>query len=439
MVLDALSFEQPESIAAFNEILVQLKSSPNLLIRLLASCIWAQYVGEELQLQVVEGEVPLIYSFDLPSLSLHRTEEAVARRSDSVVLMQDPALKLRPLDIEARYVAKLAEIPEANVYYQAVKYFHQLQRQRSWLAGDEELDQHRIGQFLHRIGLTHTFQKPHVAIARQALAHVCAELYDGDYFPSSALSQLPQILVYHDPAFIRNQPMQRPACIASMGGISISRSSFIQFPENWLETAQDSLPLLNSRISDHRIILGEWTQLKYLYDKSPSEERISVIRAIDHEHLWDGLDVEAGHPPFCRLMQPQVDEYLFLDAALDHLIISGTGYGFDTPGLPWIAFNPAVAQELGWHPLDRNWFCWANAVGDLVIESIWWNDGPSHQHSERLSCEVGSGWLVLATEQGFKEIRQWARQLSRGGVTRRWLGQHRRDDESSAIAALALF
>jgi hypothetical protein len=438
MVLDAASAEDPESIQAFDEILEQLRLSPNFLIRLIASCVQAQYKGEELILETVEREIPVVYTFELPLVSLHRTERAATREDASAVLMEDPALKLRPLDIEARAIAQIAQIAEDNIFYQAMQHFHELETKRSWLTRKKALDQEQVSQFLDKIGLLHTFQKPHIASARQALAYVVAELYDGGYFPLGALRQLSHVLIYHDPAFILYRAQHRPSCVAAIGGIAANEQTFIRLPENWIESASDSLSLLSSRAFDRRIVLGEWTQLRYLDDKSPEEERISVVRATNSEHLWDEFDVEAGHRPFSRFIKYQTVEYLFLHESLDQLIIAGDGYSFDTPGSFWIAFNPVVAQALGWHPIDGGWFRWANQAGELVAESIWWGDGPLHQHSKHLYCEVGGGWLVLVTEQGFEEIRQWAGQLSRGGLIRRMLGHYGSDGQGSAIEVLAL-
>ncbi len=187
-------------------------------------------------------------------------------------------------------------------------------------------------------------------------------------------------------------------------------------------------------------IRGEWTLLKYLYDeRPPEEERISLVRAVKSENLWNGFDIEEGYRPFSRFPKCQTTEYLSLNGELDQLIIAGVNYSFDTPGNFWLAFNPAVARILNWSPMNGSWFRWANQEGDLVSESIWWNDGPIHQHSNGyLNCEVGTGWLVLVTKQGFEEIRQWAGQLARGGLIRRRLGLYGRSGSGETTGVLPI-
>jgi hypothetical protein len=439
MVLDAVSKYNPKFIEPFEEILEQLRRSPNFLIRLIASCVRAKYKDEDLLLQTVEREISTVYSFELPSLSSHRTEEVAGREDLVTALIEDPARKLRPFDIEAREIANIARISEDNLFYQALKYFRKLETKRSWLSEVPELTEKKVTQFLENIGLMHHFQKPHISIARQALSYVAAELFDAEYITVNSLRRLWRVLVYHDSDFILNHPSHRPSCISTIGGIPVNDSSFIKLPNNWIELAQTSLPLLNLQFDDEQIILGECTRLRYLNDQSPVEERISFVRAVAPENLWYGFNIDKGYRPFSKFVKCQTFEYLSLQESLDHLIIVGDGYSFDTPGNFWIAFNPALAHALNWSPIDGRWFGWANQAGDLVVESIWWQDGPLHQYATRyLNCEVGSGWLVLVTEQGFKEIKQFAGQLSRGGLVRRQLGFYGRDGDEYSTKILTL-
>jgi hypothetical protein len=125
-----------------------------------------------------------------------------------------------------------------------------------------------------------------------------------------------------------------------------------------------------------------------------------------------------------------------LHGPLDHLVIAHDGDDFETPGAYWLAFNPAVGQALEWRPLRGGWFRWADRQGIPVAESVWWKDGPRHQFDPHLHVEVGSGWLVLATEEGFREIVQWAGRIRRGGVIRRrkgWLGDAGRGHASGVL------
>ena len=204
--------------------------------------------------------------------------------------------------------------------------------------------------------------------------------------------------------------------------------------------ADESLSLLHPQSSDERIVLGEWTHLKYLSYERLEEERMAVVRAVDVNNLWDGFNVEKDFPPFTRFHGEQVVDYLHLHAPMDNLVIAHDPYDFETPGAPWLAFNPAVAQALGWRPIDSGWFSWEDQESNPVVESIWWCDGPMHQFNYHfnLSVEVGSGWLVLVTERGYEEIKRWAEHLNRGGVVGRSSKLHGASGPNYAVSVIPI-
>jgi hypothetical protein len=330
---------------------------------------------------------------------------------------------LRPLDIEARIIAEAAGLPEDNVVYRAVWYLRRFETKRKWLGEDAPLDPKQLSAFLNQVGLKHAYYKPHIEPARQALAYVVAELYDGGYISSETTSQrLSKVLIHHDPSFIHGRPERRPKSVSQIGSLPEDDYSYIKLPDDWLQTVEDSLALLHSRSSDGWIIVGERTRLKRVREKYPEEERMAMIRAVNQDSLWDGLEIYRGHPPFNRFLNAQTSQYLSLHASDDHLVIACDGYNFEKPEVDWLALNPAVGQALGWRPVPGPWFRWVDQKEELVVKSIWWNDGSLHYANEQLRCEVGGGWLVLMTESGFERLKGWAKHLNRGGVVWRRLG-----------------
>jgi hypothetical protein len=437
MALDGASLENPSVAVPFTEILTELCLSPNLTIRLLATETHARACDDTPTLVRLGRDLSAIYTLHLPEIALYRTEEVV-RGTDSPVLMDDPARLLSPFDIEARVLAGEAGLPEENVLYQMAQYFQKLQPERTWLAENEALDPKRLSLFLDGVGLRHDHYKPHIVPARQSLAYVAAELFDGGYISPAVLRLLSGVLVHHDPAFVRWRPDKRPSCIVHMGDIPAESYSYTRLPTNWVETAGNSLSLLSTHTSDGRVIVGERTRLKHLQDEWPTEERMAMVRAVHEDELWDGLEVESGHLPFFRCQRVQVADYPSLRAPEDHLLVVHDGFDIETPGASWLALNPAVGQELGWQPINDGWFRWADQKGNIVVESVWWGDGPLHQCSERLHGEVGGGWLVLMTELGLKEVLQRFGHLTRGGVTWRSKGWHGDADRCHAKGVLPL-
>jgi len=420
MVLDAAGVQDSAVVKPFREELERLRFSSNFAIRLIASRILARIQDQPPVVPTVEREVPAVFSLYLPESAFHHTERAVHSEQDPI-FVGDPARELSPFDMELRAVAEATGMPEDNLFYRAVQLFRALRTRRTWLTEQDILTSRRLSIFLDQTGLRLTHNKPHIAPARQALAYVVAELHDGGYLPLDVLQWLSRSLIRYDPLFILERAAQRPSYIGQMGGISYEHS-MMRLPDGWVEKAEHSLSLLHFSAPDDRIIIGERTRLRLLEDNWPEEERLSVVRAEPADRLWNGLDVQDGHPPFARVHRVQVEDYLRVHEPADHLVVVNDPYDHETPGSSWLALNPAVGEALGWHPVPGKWFRWLNQAGDLVAESLWWNDGPLQHFSEHLHVEVGGGWLVLVTRSGFEEISKWTAELSRGGVVWRNLG-----------------
>ena len=424
--MDAASLANPLAIEPFAEALERLSASPNFALRLLASTIRAQITDEPLTLMRVKRNMLPIYTLHLPELARYKTEQAVQGNKTPAVI-EDPAFALRPFDMQLRAVAGAAELPEDNVLYRAVQHFRVLELKRQWLRSNDPLDGKRLSNFLDQVGLRYTFNKPRIMPARYALAYVIAELYDGGYFPPEALPWLAKMLINYDPSFILDRPVSKPSFIDHIGGFSTEDQSYRRFSDDWIDRVQESLRLLHLRSTDGRVVLGERTRLKYLGNGWPQEERMAVVRPVPASRLWNGYTTGRGHPPFPRLQGVPISDYLHIGAPLDHLVVAHDGFEFETPGANWLALNPTVGLALGWYPIREGWFRWANEEGVPVAESIWWSDGPIDLANEHLYVEVGEGWLVVITEQGFQEITKWTRDISRGGIA--WRSKGWRGDE----------
>ena len=420
MVLDAVSTHSIAAVRPFNEQLDRLGASPNFALRLIASRISARIQSRPPVVPTVEREEPAIFSLYLPESAFHHTERTV-HGEHGPIFIGDPARELRPFDIELRAVAQAAGVAEENLFYRTLQHFRTLGKQRTWLTEQSALTPERVITFLDDAGLRLAHHKPHIAPARQALGYIVAELYDGGYLPTDMLQWLSNRFIRYEPLFVLEQAVERPLFIDQMGGI-LREYSMMRPPDGWIEKAEDSLSLLRFDTPDGRLIIGERTRLRLLEDNWPEEERISVVRAQPARNLWDVEGVQDGHPPFARIHGAQVEDYPTLRAPADHLVIVNDPYDHETLGSSWLALNPSVGAALGWHTVPDKWFRWLNQAGDLVAESIWWNDGPLEHFSQHLHVEVGGGWLVLVTKSGFKEIKAWATELSRGGVVWRSLG-----------------
>jgi len=89
----------------------------------------------------------------------------------------------------------------------------------------------------------------------------------------------------------------------------------------------------------------------------------------------------------------------------EQLIVFNSERRLVGPAYRWAAINSTFATQLGWHSSDDEPFEWFDAYENLMVKSVYWRDGWIWLEPPRFES-LGEGWLVLATEQGVKTIRE---------------------------------
>ncbi|MEO7839574.1 MAG: hypothetical protein ABIU06_09510, partial [Anaerolineales bacterium] len=266
--------------------------------------------------------------------------------------------------------------------------------------------------------------KPKIFPCKNSIAHVAAELYDATRLLFSDLPFLDFVFRDYDPILFLIDAKPRPDYIERAGGLSNDLGIYLDLPKDWDKTLENSLPLLKSHSSDGRLILSEWTHLKRLQREWPSEERLSLLRATAPYKIWDDIDLSQERLPFANTIRSYARDYLNLTQHPEReLVIAHNGYNYQMGKANWLALNPRVGIDLGWRPVDNRLFSWKNKNDQLVVESIYWQDGNFDSYSPYDHVEVGYGWVVLITEDGYQEIRRHYGVISRGGVIKRSSGQ----------------
>jgi len=438
MVLEAVSLQNPQVLLSFSEQIQRLQKSPNFIIRTIATNINNTVSGQMLPPPKIEQSNPAIYSIVLPDITFHKTDEAI-NNDENPILLDDPALVIRPLDSQARKLAEVGNVPESNVLYHTAQKFNELQPYRTWLFNGSILNANELTQFLDKIDLRFSHNKPNISPAENAIAYVAAELYDAGHISQAKWRLIASILQPqdYDPNFFFQQVEQRPPSIAQMGGFDSSHTYWV--PDNWFDTLDKSFLLLNKRLSDGRIILAEWTQLKRLDEKWPIEERISIMRGTNPYKIWDEINPETEEIPFASVKRAHITDYWNrTDFSMTELVIANNGFTSQTEGAYWLGFNPRIGFEMGWQPSESGWFHWINKNNQVVVESIWWQDGAFDLFSHHDHVEVGHGWLVLITEEGYQQLFSQFKAIARGGVIKRSLGWLGTSGQGNAISLMDL-
>lgn len=421
VALEAASEGMPVILRPFGEPLYRLMSSSNIVIRTNATRLVNLLEGDFTTVPILDRDIPGIYELDLPQLSVFRTEKAV-NGVDEPILLQDPARALRPLDIEARAVAKESGIDENAVLYRAAQFLEQFSRKRKWMAQSGKIDEQQLNQFLSNTGMRISFNKPHIEPAQRAIAYVVAELLDAGLLNIASAERLMAMFSRHDPSLVLAEPQPRPDWIHTIGGLPDEERVY-SIPDRWVERADESLAYLRSRTPDGRIILAEYSRFAYLgTDKRIEEDRMSYIIAATEKELWQEGVLERGLLPYYRLIKSQAWEYASKMAPLEHLVIANEPHDIETPAAHWIALNPGIAQELEWRLSSDGLFRWVDESGDQSVESVWWRDGSLNRYDRHQDCSVGEGWIVVAAESIYRSFVDRAPSISRGGLVRRRIG-----------------
>ena len=101
------------------------------------------------------------------------------------------------------------------------------------------------------------------------------------------------------------------------------------------------------------------------------------------------------------------------------LVVHGREHGSDSRWIDWIALHPAVADELGWHPIADVPFAWEGLDGVWRARSVRRVQGQL-SHQPPASTAVAEVWQVVVSQAGLADI------VSRFGPLRRSVRVRRR-------------
>ena len=427
MVLDAVSFQEPDAVVPFCRKIASLHQSPNYAIRRAAKTIY-EYIGCELPdsshdlmpppVVVVHSpsnsfllpcyispKLPAIYQLSLPPPSIASlADRENIRAEEPLPDSDDPVDILCPFDFQIGFVAEEARLPKVNMFYRTVQIMQQLAPQETWSAQGER----QLRAALDPAGLRLPFRRPRSVLARRAMFHVIVELINANVLGLSSLRRLDPVLRFYDPVMMLAEPKQRPSDISPIFGLH----QYEKCSEEWLEQVGRTGDLVSFKTPDGKIILAEKTTLKRLDRESPTEIRRSVVcpSAIAHpnsDYEYDSF--------FQTVTNRLVVEYLDIEvnAIPTPLILHHTAYGYDSHGADWLALNPDVGYLIGWKLVNDGLFRWVDDEEQVMVESIWWMDGLFERSPPDLNEEVGEGWFVVASPEAWDVIRSQFDSLKR--------------------------
>lgn len=403
VVLAAALTRDRTLVPSFEADLGELAVANNLVTRVQATTLLRRIGNEGLGIKKIsDRDISAMYRLDLGALVQHDTLREDLGHPEAPVV-GDPARVLRPLDIEARVLEELSSVKAANLIVRANQFLPERLADRLWLTAHEEVSPQQLSHFLEAVGLRVTHFKPHIAAARQALAHVAGELWDGGYLSERAMQKTVRLFWFHDPAFLAWVPTTRPTWIEPVQGLPENYAG-VENHKQWLGSSQEALALAPLRANGW-VILAESTLLRRLRRTTVDEHRMAVLMPKTQLKELDENAVEEGHVPFESEKGLLVEEYLTHPWKAGGIAVYNAGYEFEEPGASWLALNPVIGRGMCWTPCSTGWFAWLDNRGEVVAESLWWMDGSTDRYDNEGDCEVARGWLVRVKETAFSQIR----------------------------------
>lgn len=316
-------------------------------------------------------------------------------------------------------------------------------------------DEPAIRDELLRLGIDVTYRRPRPRRVGRAVAEATAMLVDHGRLGARHFPALDQLFRSADPYFLVARPVRRPWVVPAIP----ERSSSKYVDEQWTtrvvadvaatgrttpptSTAADAAASTPIGLAHHElaaqnavttlaadadfgaaewIVLAEETWLRWLDWKQATESRVGArleLRAwaatdpdaaLDEQQAADdpdGADA-AGQALAARVAafsHLTADEYLTRARAPFSVIVRNSAHRFETPGAGWLALNPTLGVHLGWRLAPEGLFRWLDADGRVMAESVWWQDGFAQQRPPKFDDEVGHGWLVLVSNDGWRQI-----------------------------------
>ena len=426
MLIDSVSSIDPGAVAQLRDEVRGTTASASWLTRMMSRAIIRNCGWSEPATSPILRPLPPVYSS--PVLALQQALPPVGSSRSfgrTPFDAQDLVSTVAPYGQDLRSISEVADVPIENLYRRVVAIMHQIApRESAW---SDEVERRMVSHLIS-VGVRLPYAKPRVNIVRSAMFRAVAELVDGGQISRQGNDLLERILRTYDPRMVLEQPSRRPAQILRATETPLGRDV-----EEWVQNVDDALSSTDWIADDQRIVLAEKTDLTIRRDRgSITETRYSVL---DTGNLTQRQLAKGPEAMFIGVVRKLASEYPSLhgDAEISALVLSHTARWVDSPGVDWLALNPAVAFRLGWSIADGGMFRWVNDQGRVMAESIWWMDGRPMLLGDGLpEDEVGEGWLVLASEGALEQI-----EAAFGSIPRRSVVVRRYDKSSGPIESMA--
>lgn len=390
-VVACLAWSHPDLAQPILDRIKSFAIHPDGVLRRLAQQILTD-VDEALP-SIPTRKLPPIYSLALPSAPM----KSRSLRGDEL-----PPGEPLPDTEDAVDLARLFHEPIEEIERQTGRSFSLLtnrfaqimrsgSKPESWSARAER----ELMANLEAIGLKVAMRRPRSMAALHAFGILVGELCDAGEL-DWVHAPIDSWLCVADPFMDTRDPQPKPDWLELPSGKDVG-----SYPlEDWLAGVSLALPELRTT-PDGAVVLAEFTTIKSMEGSGAEEGRLSVV---SHPRLV----LRREMPSLYRLGKDR--DYI----GCKYPYISGSEPRPSTviAGGPvfceadFLALNPVLAAHMGWQYSPSGLFRWEDEAGRLMVESLWWQQGNLSLNERSGMDEIAStGWLVLATPEGWKQMR----------------------------------
>ena len=248
---------------------------------------------------------------------------------------------------------------------------------------------------LEAAGMKVTIRRPRSMVAHHAFGMLLAELCDagelswGDPFFDCWL-------LVTDPRMDTVDPTPRPDWLAVPAGGELGTH-----PEDgWFAGVAEALPT-TLVAPDGSVVIAELTSAVAVGGTRSEEARFSIMGHRDLPPSRRLPDMYALGQDGDYVGREYPDLY-GMPRTARVAVAGGTRFS----NADFLALNPLLARHLGWTAADDGLFRWVDREGELMAQSVSWQEGNLSVHDYAgMDQMASSGWLVLATPLGWRRMR----------------------------------
>lgn len=334
--------------------------------------------------------LPAVYSLSLESLS--RRIETGKKWFETEVDLENPEDVIRPFGMWVNILAHSTGIGKMNLVHRMYRLMHELDIPEHWSASYEN----GIKAWLEDIRLKYNCPKQRVMTARRALMHLVTELIDADVLSASDVQALFSMYDYQVPFF---KEIAAPVFVPSL---KTKGAGYLD--QDWLEQIEGFKRLDEGLVRWHADwkVIGECSKVRSLAWGQATETYMMQLCFEEGERAQ-------GEYIFGSAFQQPTSSYFILTRVSSHMLLIRDHFSTQSSMKSrWLAFNPALAINLGWKPDESRMFGWQDSNGHLMVESVFWSDGNMDMPPPHSDSEAGEGWVVVASPQAIERLKAYS-------------------------------